>query len=117
MSAPPKLSCLALAVALAAATSITGVVAADVNTSRVVTRTYAPQRVPLALRTLSRRSASVMASTPCWEGCTTACGSGFQACLRTGPLEACLAGNNGCELACLKHCRLMGGPLLDITDY
>jgi len=75
------------------------------------------KRVPLALRTLSRRSAAVIASTPCWTGCTTECGWHFQACRRMDRLDFCIAGNNQCELYCLKQCRTLGGPLVSWTDY
>jgi hypothetical protein len=77
----------------------------------------APSRVPLALRTLSKRSASVMASTPCWRGCTALCGADFQACLRFEPLVGCVDYNNACDLSCLRQCRLSGGPLVDWIDY
>src|SRR4051812_30666298 len=76
-----------------------------------------PSRVPLALRTLSKRSASVMASTPCWRGCTALCGADFHACLRIEPLVGCVDYNNACDLSCLRQCRLLGGPLVDWIDY
>jgi hypothetical protein len=93
--------------------------AADTGTSRTVQRATAPpsHRLPLALRTLSRRSASVIASTPCWRGCTSECGWHFQSCLRHDRLDMCLGGNNQCELSCLKQCRPLGGPLVSWTDY
>jgi hypothetical protein len=73
--------------------------------------------LPLALRTLSKRSAAVLASTPCWRDCTTFCGAGFQQCLRVDVMVGCMAYNNQCELSCLKQCRLLGGPLVGWTDY
>jgi hypothetical protein len=76
-----------------------------------------PPRLPLALRTLSKRSASVMASTSCWRGCTALCGADFQACLRFDVLVGCLDDNNACELTCQRQCRPLGGPLVDWIDY
>jgi hypothetical protein len=72
----------------------------------------APDRVPLALRTLSRHSAAVLAADACWRGCTAHCGWHFQRCLRVTWLDGCLAHNNACELSCLRQCRLAGGPLV-----
>jgi len=72
---------------------------------------------PLALRTVSRRFASVMDSTPCWHGCTTQCGASFQYCIRADWLAGCMAQNNACERACLVQCRPVGGPLVNWTDY
>jgi hypothetical protein len=74
-------------------------------------------RVPLALRTVSRRFASVMDSTPCCRGCTTQCGASFQYCIRGDWLAGCMAQNNACERACLVQCRPIGGPLVSWTDY
>jgi hypothetical protein len=113
-----KLIHLGLFLALAAPhpAAIVAAAAADIGMSRNVQRA-SPSRLPLALRTLSRRSASVYASTPCWRGCTTECGWSFQSCLRADRLDICLGGNNQCELACLKQCRPLGGPLVSWTDY
>jgi hypothetical protein len=83
--------------------------AADVPVLRV---TKAPAHVPLALRTLSRHSAAVLAADACWRGCTAHCGGQFQYCIRAAPIDACLAHNNACELVCLRQCRLAGGPLV-----
>src|SRR5262245_3597548 len=74
-------------------------------------------RVPLALRTVSRRFASVMDSTPCWRGCTTQCGANFQYCIRVDWLAGCMAQNNACDRACQVQCRPIGGPLVSWTDY
>jgi hypothetical protein len=83
--------------------------AADVFGPRV---SKPPDRVPLALRTLSRHSAAVLAADACWRGCTAHCGRHFQRCLKVAWLDGCLAHNNACELSCLKQCRLAGGPLV-----
>ncbi len=77
----------------------------------------APERVPLALRTLSKRSAATLAGDPCWRGCTAECGWYFQGCLRMYRLDGCVAHNNQCELSCLKQCRLLGGPFVSWTDW
>jgi len=98
-------------------TAIVAASAADVGVSPTAQRASPPHRLPLALRTLSRRSASVYASTPCWRGCTTQCGWSFQSCLRLDRLDTCLGRNNQCELFCLKQCRPLGGPLVSWTDY
>jgi hypothetical protein len=114
-----KLIHLSLLLALAALdrAAISSATAADVAISRrTVQRTWV-QRPPLALRNLSRLSASVLASTPCWRECTTQCGWSFQGCLRQDRLDLCLGGNNQCELFCLKQCRPLGGPLVSWTDY
>jgi hypothetical protein len=74
-----------------------------------------PERLPLALRNLSKRSASVFASDACWRGCTTECGAHFQQCSRGTWFDGCLQSNNLCELSCLRHCRLGGGPLMPWT--
>ena len=74
-------------------------------------------RVPLALRTVSRRFASVMDSTPCWRGCTTQCGANFQYCIRVDWFAGCMAQNNACDRACQVQCRPIGGPLVSWTDY
>jgi len=91
--------------------------AAETGTTRVAQRASLPQQLPLAMRNLSRRSASVYASTPCWRDCTTQCGWSFQGCIRLEPLAICLGGNNQCELSCLRQCRPLGGPLVSWTDY
>lgn len=116
-----KAFCLGLAFVLLAAMPAS---AADTAVSRkihrgaVVThRVPAVPPLPLALRTLSKRSAAVLASTPCWRGCTALCGADVQACLRFEPLVGCLAFNNQCELTCLRQCRFLGGPLVSWTDY
>lgn len=74
-----------------------------------------PERLPLALRSLSKRSASILAHDACWRGCTTECGGHFQQCIRVTWFDGCLQSNNLCELACLRHCRLGGGPLMTWT--
>ena len=114
-----KAFCLGLLVLLAAVPA-----AADTAASRKIhrhaVRTHhvaAVAPVPLALRTLSKRSAAVLASTPCWRGCTALCGYDFQACLRVDVLVGCIDDNNACELTCLRECRLKGGPLVDWIDY
>jgi hypothetical protein len=106
-----KLAVLAGLLALAAVEQAS---AADQIAPRV---SRAPSRIPLALRTLSHHSAAVLASDPCWRGCTAHCGGHFQACVRIGPLDACLAHNNACELACLRQCRLAGGPFINAPGW
>jgi hypothetical protein len=105
---------LGLAIALAATVQAS---AAEIDAPHKVYRASVAREPPLALRTLSRRSASVLASDPCWRGCTTGCGSGFQRCIRSDLVAGCMAHNNACELVCLKQCRLSGGPLVSWTDY
>ena len=120
--------CIAFAIGLA---SIAQASAADLTATHrehrttvartTVVRTMvvrsAAVRVPLALRTVSRRFASVMDSTPCWRGCTTQCGASFQYCIRADWLAGCMVQNNACERACLVQCRPIGGPLVSWTDY
>jgi hypothetical protein len=111
------IACVGLAIGVALPTKV---FAADAAVSHRAHRasSVAPRApAPLALRTVSRRSASVLASMPCWNSCTTQCGAGFQACLAVDWLAGCVAANNQCELSCLKQCRLSGGPLVSWTDY
>jgi hypothetical protein len=89
--------------------------AADVYGPRVEYR--APHRVPLAFRALSHHSPAVLASDACWRGCTAHCGAHFQGCLRAVPQDVCYAHNNACELACLRHCRVAGGPFVNVTGW
>jgi len=105
---------LGLAIALGAMAQAS---AAEIDAPHAVYRAPIVRAPPLALRTLSRRSASVLASDPCWRGCTTGCGSGLQRCIKIDGLAGCMAHNNTCELSCLKQCRLSGGPLVSWTDY
>jgi len=91
--------------------------ASDISTSRPAYLAVPKDPLPLALRTLSRRSAAVMASTPCWSDCTATCGQNFQGCIRADWPKRCFALNDACDLTCLKACRLIGGPLVSWTDY
>jgi hypothetical protein len=88
--------------------------AADVD-PRVAYR--APSRVPLAFRALSHHSAAVWASDACWRGCTAHCGARFQGCLRVVRQDVCYAHNDACELACLRQCRVAGGPFINVTGW
>src|SRR5262245_10336163 len=90
---------------------------ADVTRSRPAYLAAPKDPLPLALRTLSKRSAAVMASTPCWHDCTATCGWNFQACIRVDWPKRCFALNDACDLTCLKACRFLGGPLVSWTDY
>jgi hypothetical protein len=91
--------------------------ATKVHAARPAYLTAPKDPLPLALRTLSRRSAAVMASLPCWHDCTATCGQSFQACIRVDWPKRCFAFNDACDLTCLKACRLLGGPLVSWTDY
>jgi hypothetical protein len=64
----------------------------------------------------SRLSAAVWASDACWSDCSAQCGSGLQACIQFYAMEDCHAQMNRCDRACLRQCRLRGGPLLPFTD-
>jgi hypothetical protein len=33
------------------------------------------------------------------------------------PLDACYARDNACELACLRQCRVAGGPFINVTGW
>jgi hypothetical protein len=77
----------------------------------------APSRVPLAFRALSHHSPAVLASDACWRGCITHCGAHFQGCLRIVRQDACYARDNACELACLRQCRVAGGPFVNATGW
>jgi hypothetical protein len=75
-----------------------------------------PDEPRLALRGVSRLSAAVRASDPCWQGCQARCSGAFRSCVAHGPLAPCVAGANACDLRCLRACRLKGGPLVDWID-
>ena len=91
--------------------------AAKVHSARPAYLAAPKDPLPMALRTLSRRSAAVMASEPCWNDCTATCGQNFQGCIRADWPKRCFALNDACDLTCLKACRLLGGPLISWTDY
>jgi hypothetical protein len=109
-----KTTLLALAIATALATAAT---ATDVYPRKRGYSVTPPERVPMALRTLNKRSAAVLASDPCWLACTGDCGAYFRQCLKVAWQQACFAHNGQCELTCLKHCRLYGGPLVSWTEW
>jgi hypothetical protein len=109
-----KAICLGIMLATALAASAAG---AEIHPRGKGYGASTPPRPPLALRTLSKHSVAVLASDACWRPCTAHCGFHFQQCLKVGWQDGCFAANNECELDCLKHCRLSGGPLVSWTDW
>ncbi len=65
---------------------------------------------------MSKRAADIWASDACWRGCSSRGGWTFEACLATASTEQCRARLDNDDRACLRQCRVSGGPLLNITD-
>jgi len=65
---------------------------------------------------LSWRAAKVRRADRCWRGCLAAAGREFQRCLRFEAATACVPWNDANDRACLRTCRLSGGPLLELAD-
>ena len=61
-------------------------------------------------------SATVLVSDACWRTCAAHCGRRFETCVGAPVLNLCRLQADSCDLACQKHCRAYGGPLLDITN-
>jgi len=66
-----KAICLGITLATVLAASAAG---AEIHPRGKGYGASAPHRLPLALRTLSKRSVSVLASGACWRPCTAHCG-------------------------------------------
>jgi hypothetical protein len=65
---------------------------------------------------LSWRAAKIRRADRCWRGCLAAAGREFQRCLRFEPATGCVPWNDANDRACLRACRLSGGPLLPAYD-
>jgi hypothetical protein len=66
---------------------------------------------------MSKRAASVWHSDACWRDCSAQGGWRMDACLAVENQDSCRAKLDAQDRACLRQCRLAGGPLLDLTDY
>jgi hypothetical protein len=64
-----------------------------------------------------KRAAAVWASDACWRDCTSAAAWRFQACFGIQGPDACRVIMDADDRACLRQCRVRGGPYINITDY
>jgi hypothetical protein len=62
----------------------------------------------------SVRASTVWGSDACWRDCAGRCAWRLQVCGRDA--EPCRPALDACDRACLRECRTVGGPLLNITD-
>jgi hypothetical protein len=65
---------------------------------------------------LSWRAAKIRGADRCWRGCLADAGREFQRCLRYQAATDCVPWNDANDSACLRACRLSGGPLLPTDD-
>ncbi len=66
---------------------------------------------------MSSRSAAVWQSDECWRPCAANTAWRFAKCIRAAGADACRATMDADDRACLRACRVRGGPYLNITDY
>ena len=66
---------------------------------------------------MSRRAAAIWASDLCWRDCTSASAWRFSRCILDFGADPCRAAMDADDRACLRACRLRGGPYVNITDY
>jgi hypothetical protein len=64
-----------------------------------------------------KQAASVWASDACWRDCSSDGAWRLANCLTTTSLDRCRPQLDAGDRACLRQCRVSGGPLLNITDY
>src|SRR5690349_2701287 len=65
---------------------------------------------------MGKRAADIWASDACWRGCSSRGGWRLDTCLSVMNAEQCRARLDADDRACLRQCRVSGGPLLNITD-
>ena len=65
---------------------------------------------------MSKRAASVWVSDFCWNDCTGQSGWKFQACARAHGPELCRFQLDTDNRACLRACRLRGGPMVNLAN-
>jgi hypothetical protein len=65
---------------------------------------------------MGKRAAAVWASDACWRDCASAAAWRFQTCFGIKEREACRVIMDADDRACLRHCRIRGGPYVNITD-
>jgi hypothetical protein len=63
-----------------------------------------------------KRAAAVWASDTCWRDCTSAAAWRFQTCFGIQGPDACRVIMDADDRACLRHCRIRGGPYVNLTD-
>ena len=64
-----------------------------------------------------KQAAAVWASDACWRDCSSDGAWRLANCLTTTSLDRCRPQLDAGDRACLRQCRVSGGPLLKITDY
>jgi hypothetical protein len=117
-------TCVAL-VLLAAATLAAAVLPASAGDYSLAHRpplVFPGGRVHTSPFPMSKRTADIWLSDACWHDCTSHGAWKLESCLGgRGPShpgqDACRAQLDARDRACLRQCRLSGGPLLNITDY
>jgi len=65
---------------------------------------------------LSWRAAKIRRADRCWRACLADAGREFQHCLRLESATDCVPWNDANDRACLRACRLSGGPLLNLAE-
>src|SRR5262245_29397664 len=63
---------------------------------------------------MSKRALAVWKSDACWRDCTSDAAWRFERCFGPFGPEVCRAGMDADDRACLRACRLRGGPYLNI---
>ena len=74
------------------------------------------KRVHISPYPFSKRAASVWESDFCWRTCTGQTAWRFEACQIAHGLEACRFPHDADNRACLRACRLRGGPWVNLAN-
>jgi hypothetical protein len=74
-------------------------------------------RVHISPFPMGKRVASVWASDACWRDCSSDGAWQLAVCLKSANADQCRAQLDNRDLACLRQCRVSGGPFLNITAY
>jgi hypothetical protein len=72
-------------------------------------------RVHISPYPSSKRAASVWESDLCWKQCTNQAGWRFEICTPQSGPEACRFQVDADNRACLRACRLRGGPMVNLA--
>lgn len=65
---------------------------------------------------LTWRAAKIRRADRCWRACLADASRDFQRCLRVESATDCVPWNDANDRACLRACRLYGGPLVNMAD-
>ena len=79
-------------------------------------RAHAAQRLDGGPYPLTWRAAKIRRADGCWRSCLAHAGREFQGCLQAETATGCVPWNDANDRACLRACRLSGGPLLPAYD-